>query len=115
MFFRPARIAHLEKRIIRLKGYPGDVQDTYFNKGVLGAAAGGVSLLVEGVDQGIRKISGREYEAPQGIMGRTRRDLGALFGHLGKGEFVKAGTAAWSVVSGDIVMDGIDAVGGFRN
>lgn len=111
---RSASLGLREARLLGLKGYPGDVSDTYFKKGVLGAAAGGVSLFVEGVDQGIRKLSGREYEAPQGIMGRTRRDLGALFGHLGKGEFVKAGTAAWSVVSGDIVMDGIDAVGGFR-
>jgi hypothetical protein len=104
-----------ESRLLGLKGYPGDVSDTYFkDTGILGKAAGVVSLGVEGLDQGIRRLSGREFEAPQGIMGRTRRDLGALFGHLSKGEFIKAGTAAWSVVSGDVLMDGIDVVGGFR-
>lgn len=113
---RTARSTGLaESRLISLKGYPGDVADTYMKNGVLGVAAGGASLFLEGFDQGIRKISGREYEAPQGIMGRTRRDLGALFSHLGKGEFVKAATAGWSVISGDVIMDGIDAVGGFRN
>jgi hypothetical protein len=104
-----------EARLLGLKGYPGDVSDTYFKgTGILGKAAGVVSLGVEGLDQGIRRLSGREFEAPQGIMGRTRRDIGALFGHLGKGEFVKAATAGWSVVSGDVLMDGIDVVGGFR-
>ena len=108
-------IGFREARLVRLKGYPGDVADTYFKgTGVLGKAAGVVSLGVEGIDQGIRRISGREYEAPNCIMGRTRRDVAALFGHLGRGEFLKAGTAAWSVVSGDVLMDGIDAVGGFR-
>jgi|GEM_PF-5794813 len=113
--FRPSCIGFSEARLIHLKGYPGDLKDTYFDgTGILGKAAGVVSLGVEGLDQGIRKLSGREFEAPQGIMGRTRRDIGALFGHLGKGEFMKAGTAAWSVVSGDVLMDGIDVVGGFR-
>lgn len=115
MLFSPASIIFRENRLLGLKGYPGDVADTYFKgTGIGGKLAGVVSLGVEGMDQGIRAISGRAFEAPQGIMGRTRRDLGALFGHLGKGEFIKAGTAAWSVVSGDILMDGIDAVGGFR-
>jgi hypothetical protein len=97
-----------------VKGYPGDVGETYVQNGLLGIAVGGASLVFEGVDQGLRALSGRAYEVPQGIMGRTRRDLLALFEHLGNGEFVKAGTAAWSIVSGDVVMDGIDAVGGFR-
>ncbi len=97
-----------------LHGYPGDVKDTYFDGTLLGAAGGVLSVAVEGVDQGVRAVSGRAYEAPQGIMGRTRRDIGALFGHLGQGEFVKAATAAWSVVSGDIIMDGYDAVTGKR-
>ena len=96
------------------KGYPGDLKDTYLDGTLLGAAGGALSVFVEGIDQGIRAVSGRAYEAPQGIMGRTRRDISALFSHLGKGEFVKAATAAWSVVSGDIVMDGYDAVTGKR-
>ncbi len=96
-------------------GYPGDLRETYLDGTILGATGGVLSLATEGIDQIPRVLSGREYEAPQGIMGRTRRDLGALFWHLGNGEFVKAATAGWSVISGDIVMDGIDAVGGFRN
>jgi hypothetical protein len=114
MMMRGTSVGLREARLLRLKGYPGDVSDTYVQNGLIGAAAGGASLILEGVDQGLRAISGRAYEAPTGIMGRTRRDLLALFGHVGKGEFVKAGTAAWSIVSGDIVMDGIDVVGGFR-
>ncbi len=96
------------------KGYPGDVRDTYLDGTLLGAAGGVLSVAMEGIDQIPRALSGREYQAPQGIMGRTRRDIGALFGHLGKGEFFKAATAAWSVVSGDVIMDGYDAVTGKR-
>lgn len=96
------------------KGYPGDVRDTYFDGTLLGAAGGVLSVAMEGIDQIPRALSGREYQAPQGIMGRTRCDVAALFGHLGNGEFLKAATAAWSVVSGDIVMDGYDAVTGKR-
>lgn len=115
MTFRRFPLGLREARLLALKGYPGDVSDTYFTgTGVGGKLAGGASLFFEGIDQGIRAVSGRAYEAPQGIMGRTRRDVGALFGHLGRGEFVKAATAGWSVVSGDVVMDGIDALGGFR-
>lgn len=112
---KPASIGLRENRLIRLEGYPGDVVDTYFRgKGLLRKGAGIVSLGVEGIDQGVRRLTGRDYEAPRGIMGRTRRDLGDVFEHLKEGEIIQAASAGWSVVSGDILMDGIDAVGGYR-
>lgn len=96
------------------KGYPGDLRDTYLDGTVLGAAGGVLSVAVEGIDQGIRAVSGRPYEAPTGFAGRTIRDTRAAFRHLFSGEFVKAGSAVWSVVSGDIIMDAYDAVTGKR-
>lgn len=115
MTFRPDNLGLRENRLIGLEGYPGDVVNTYFKgKGVLRKAAGVVSLGVEGIDQGVRRLTGRDYEAPKGIMGRTRRDLGDVFEHLKEGEVIQAASAGWSVVSGDILMDGIDAAGGYR-
>lgn len=96
------------------RGYPSDLLDTYLDGTVLGAAGGVLSLAVEGLDQIPRALSGREYEAPAGFAGRTIRDTRAAFQHLFNGEFVKAGSAVWSVVSGDIIMDAYDAVTGKR-
>lgn len=96
------------------KGYPGDVRDTYLDGTLLGAAGGVLSVAMEGIDQGIRAVSGRAYEAPTGFAGRMNRDTRAAFQHVFGGEFVKAGSAVWSVVSGDIIMDAYDAVTGKR-
>lgn len=87
------------------KGYLGDLLDTYLDGTVLGAAGGAISVALEGVDQGIRAISGRAYEAPSGIAGRTIRDVRAAMNHLLNGELLKAGSATWSIISGDVVMD----------
>ena len=87
------------------KCYLGDLRDTYLDGTVLGAAGGVLSVALEGVDQGIRAISGREYEAPSGVAGRTIRDVRAAMNHLFNGELLKACSATWSIFSGDVVMD----------
>src|SRR5687768_15234621 len=106
MRFAPTSATTKESRLTYLNGYPGDVVDTYFKgTGIGGKVAGLVSLGVEGLDQGARRLTGREYEKPKGIMGRTRRDVSDVFEHIKEGEVIQAASAGWSVVSGDILMD----------
>jgi hypothetical protein len=94
------------------KGYPGDVRDTYLDGTVLGVVGGMLSVVMEGADQGIRAVSGREYEAPSGMFGRMQRDVSATINHLFSREFLKAGSAAWSAISGNIIMDIWDLLNG---
>ncbi len=98
--------------MLMANGYPSDVKETYFDGTLLGAAGGVLSVAVEGVDQGIRAVSGRTYEAPSGFAGRTIRDTRAAFLHLFNGEFLQSGSAVWSVISGDIIMDAWDLING---
>lgn len=98
------------------KGYISDVWETYVksDKPIVGPVAGAANVFFRGTDELWRWVSGQEYQAPQGIMGNTRRDLSALFSNVSQGKFLKAGSNALSLVFGDIPADIVDTVGGFR-
>lgn len=106
------------------KGYLADTWETYVTtpwkqggniKRALGPVAGAANVFWRGFDEALRAVSGQEYQAPQGIMGNTRRDVGALLSNVFHLRPLKAASNAWSIVSGDIPADLVDMVGGFRS
>lgn len=110
-----------------MAGYLKDIVDTYIvgpwqQKGAIVQKAAGVpaaiaNVFFRGGDEVLRWFSGQEYQAPQGILGNTRRDIGNLLGNLLPNNFhpLKAASNLWSIVSGDIPADIKDALLGFRS
>lgn len=98
------------------KGYIHDLWETYgkSEKPILGPVAGAANVVFRGTDEIWRWATGQEYQAPQGIMGNTRRDIGALIDNIVHLRPLKALSNAGSLVFGDIPADLVDAVGGFR-
>lgn len=100
--------------------YGRDLGSTYFSnkKGLVdragSAAMAGLSVVLEGTDQIYDAILGREYVAPKGIVGRTRRDLGLLFKDVFTFHPLRAAGDVWRLATSDWILDGGDMVTGNR-
>lgn len=100
--------------------YGHDLGSTYFRnkKGLVdragSAAMAGLSVALEGTDQIYDAILGREYIAPKGIAGRTRRDLWLLFKDVFTFHPLRAAGDVWRLGTSDWILDGGDMVTGNR-
>lgn len=113
-----------ERRLIYREGYLADTWGTYIEKPwteggtyekVTGPVAATISLIAEGIDQGVSRVIGQPYEAPQGPMGRTIRDTRLFVQDLVTLHPLRAARDAFSVVTSDWIADGADLIGGHTN
>lgn len=100
--------------------YGRDLGRTYFSnkKGLVdragSAAMAGLSVVLEGTDQLYDAVLGREYIAPAGIAGRTRRDLKLLFKDIFAFHPLRAAGDIWRLGTSDWILDGGDMITGNR-
>jgi hypothetical protein len=81
-------------------------------KAVTGAVMAPLSVLLEGPDQTYDAFLGREYQRPEGIAGRTRRDVKLLLKDIVTLHPLLALGDAWRLGTSDWILDAGDALGG---
>ncbi len=126
----PVSASAAERRMIRLfktfgpnlKEYGRDLMDTYVAgpvkskdpvQMVMGTVGGAMSVVLEGTDAVWSGIVDEPLERPEGLVGRTRRDLKLLLQNNIVHPIRSIGNI-WRLLTSDIPMDFIDTVGGFH-
>jgi hypothetical protein len=131
MFLMPGRYTYCmalasEHRTIgfmeEIQSYGRDLKNTYLDawKGndtlakVTGAGMAGLSAVLEGPDRLYAAAVGQRLENPNGILGRTRRDIGQLLQNVVTLHPLRALGDAWRLGTSDLLLDGADAITGHR-
>ncbi len=111
-----------EARLLRKEGYFHDVYDTYLrNEGkemgtfeyIVGGGMAAGSVATESLDRGVSYVIGQEYQEPEGMAGRIRRDTWQFVKDVFHMKPLHAVADAVRVV-GDAPMDAGDALFGYH-
>jgi len=95
--------------------YGRDLKATYSagKKGMLdttlGAVGAAANVVLKGPDELFKGAVGQKYNAPHGIAGHTRADLGSLFDNVVHLRPIRAAGDVWSLATADVWMDLINA------
>ena len=107
-----------------IKEYGGDVWDQYLAgpykrrdpiQAIMGPPMAFLSLIGEGTDQLVAGTVDQKLQRPNGFLGRMNRDGREFLDNIGDGSFIKAAVTGFRLATWDLLLDGGDAAGGFRN
>ena len=107
-----------------MQDYGRDIGNTYISQGigekdpvktVTGAFMLPLSVLLEGPDQVWSGITGQRYEAPRGLIGRTRRDMGLLLQDIFTLHPLRAAGDVWRMATSDWILDTGDVIGNHQH